>query len=108
LDAVVTALLLVMILAIALLSLREWLLLLARRKLASLSETEPMWLPDYAVAEAGPRGSLSLLVLGLMLIKELSGENAIQRTREAQPLVTADRAYLQVAQKRFDGINRCC
>jgi hypothetical protein len=43
------------------------------------------------------------LVLGLMLIKELSGEKAIQRTG-APP----DKAYLQVAQKRFDGINRCC
>jgi carbon starvation protein len=108
LDAGVTALLLAMILAIAMLSFREWLLLLARRKLASLSETEPMWLPDYAVAEAGPRGSLSLLVLGLVLVKELSGENAIQRTRESQPQIAADRAYLQVAEKRFDGINRCC
>ncbi len=45
LDAVVTALLLVMILSIVLLSVREWILLLARRKLATLSETEPMWLP---------------------------------------------------------------
>ncbi len=108
LDAVVTALLLAMILAIALLSFREWILLLARKKLISLSETEPMWLPAYAIAETGPRGALSLFMLALLLIKELSGENAIQRTRESQPLVTADRAYLEVAKKRFDGINRCC
>ncbi len=64
--------------------------------------------PGYAVAEAGPRGSLSLFMLALMLIKELSGENAIQRTRASQPQVTADQAHLQVAHKRFDGINRCC
>jgi carbon starvation protein len=108
LDAVVTGLLLLMILAIVLMSVREWLLLLARRKLSELSETAPVWLPGYAVAEAGPRGSFGLLMLSLVLIKELSGENASQRARETQPAVTAQRAYLQVAQKRFDGIHRCC
>ncbi len=108
LDAAVTALLLLMILAVVLLSVREWLLLLARRKLPRLSETAPIWLPGYAVAEAGPRGAGSLLMLALLLIKELSGETAIQRARETQPAVTAGRAYLQVAQKRHDGIHRCC
>ncbi|HUD49284.1 MAG TPA: carbon starvation CstA family protein [Candidatus Baltobacteraceae bacterium] len=108
LDAAVTGLLLLMILSIVVLSFREWLLLLARRKLSRLTETAPVWLPGYAVAEACPPGSLSLLMLALMLIKELSGENAIQRARETQPTVTADAAYLQVAQKRFDGIHRCC
>jgi carbon starvation protein len=108
LDAAVTALLLLMILSIVLLSVREWLLLLARRKLALLSETAPVWLPGYAVAEAGATGSLSLMMLALMLIKELSGENAIHRARQAQPAATADQAYLQVAHKRFDGIHRCC
>ena len=34
--------------AIILLSFREWLLLLSRRKPAVLHETEPVWLPDYA------------------------------------------------------------
>jgi carbon starvation protein len=108
LDAVVTGLLLLMIVAIVLLSVREWLLLLARRKLARLSETAPVWLPGYAVAEAGPRGSLSVWMLAAMLIKELSGENAIQRAQQTQPAATADQAYLQVAQKRFSGIHRCC
>jgi carbon starvation protein len=108
LDTVVTGLLLLMILSIFLLSVREWVLLLARLKDSRLSETEAISLPGYAVAEAGPRGSLSLLMLALMLIKELSGENASHRTREAQPAVTAERAYLQVAHKRFDGIHRCC
>jgi carbon starvation protein len=108
LDAAVTSLLLLMVILIFLLSVREWLLLLARRKLSLLTETAPVWLPGYAVAEAGPRGSLTLLMLALMLIKEWSGENAIQRTRQTQPALTVDKAYLQVAQKRFDGINRCC
>jgi hypothetical protein len=59
------------------------------------------------VAEAGPRGLFSLFVLALMLVKELSGENAIQR-RQTETAATPGKAYLQVAQKRFDGIHRCC
>ncbi|HEX4119336.1 MAG TPA: carbon starvation CstA family protein [Verrucomicrobiae bacterium] len=107
LDAAVTGFFLVMISAIVLLSIREWLLLLARRKISRLSETDPIWLPHYAVAEAGPRGLFSLFVLALMLVKELSGENAIQR-RQTETAATPGKAYLQVAQKRFDGIHRCC
>ena len=34
-------------------SVREWILLLSRRKPAVLHETEPVWLPDYAVVEGG-------------------------------------------------------
>ena len=48
---------LVLVTAIILLSLREWILLLSRRKPAVLHETEPVWLPDYAVKEAGPQFS---------------------------------------------------
>src|SRR5439155_14816203 len=48
LDAFVTAGFLGLVAAIAVLSVREWILLLARRKLALLRESEPVWLPDYA------------------------------------------------------------
>src|SRR5207253_11106678 len=48
LDAFVAAMFLALVAAIALLSAREWILLLARRKLALLRESEPVWLPDYA------------------------------------------------------------
>jgi carbon starvation protein len=108
LDAVVTALLLLMISLIVILSVREWLLLLARRKPARLSETAPVLFPNYGVAEPAPRGLFGVWMLGLMLIKELSGENAIQRERQAKNSATPQKAYLQVAQKRFDGIHRCC
>ena len=54
LDAVVAGIFLVLVTAIILLSVREWILLLTRRKPAVLHETEPVWLPDYAVAEGKP------------------------------------------------------
>ncbi|HTD66169.1 MAG TPA: carbon starvation CstA family protein, partial [Candidatus Limnocylindria bacterium] len=44
LDAFVTAFFLALVAAIFLISLREWILLLARKKLAVLHETEPTWL----------------------------------------------------------------
>ncbi|MGA2176923.1 MAG: carbon starvation CstA family protein [Verrucomicrobiota bacterium] len=122
LDAAVTGGFLLMILAIVALSAREWLLLLARRKLPRLNETAPVWLPAYAVAESKRLGGLSLLTLALMLVKELSGEAAIERAQKSHgaecaaecaahrssPRQRRAQAYLQVARKRFDGINRCC
>jgi carbon starvation protein len=57
---------LLMIAVIFALSVREWILLLARRKASALSETPPVWLPEYAVAEGRPRG-LGLLMLALLL-----------------------------------------
>src|SRR6185503_4906573 len=47
---------LVLVSLILLLSVREWVLLLARKRLARLSETSPAWLPEYAVAEGKPLG----------------------------------------------------
>jgi carbon starvation protein len=122
LDALVTGALLAMILLIVMLSVREWILLLARRKLCRLSETPPVWLPAYALAESKPWGILSLLTLALLLVKELSGETAVERAQQsppaACPAVCATRpstprqlraaAYLHVTRRRFDGINRCC
>jgi carbon starvation protein len=143
LDAAVTAVFLLMILIIVALSVREWVLLLARHRISRLTETAPVWLPDYAVAESHPRGLGNMLLLALLLARELSGQTAIQRAQdkmaqacdgrvrlqpgrydrqqpglaEASPYPGEDvvgrkhrrvHAYLDVAQKRFDGINRCC
>ncbi|MEI6784425.1 MAG: carbon starvation CstA family protein, partial [Verrucomicrobiota bacterium] len=54
LDSVVAACFLVLVSVIVALSVREWILLLVRRKPAVLCETEPVWLPDYAVVESRP------------------------------------------------------
>ena len=101
---------------------------LARRKAPGLRETPPVWLPEYAVVEGRPLHWLQWLTLGLLMIRELSGETAMDRARQ-QPeracvcdghlvVHTPDagqserarerRIYLQVAEKRFKGINRCC
>src|SRR5205814_3672588 len=74
LDAFVAGGFLVLVAAIVLLSVREWILLLARRKLAILKETEPVWLPDFAIAEARPLQATALLALAFALLKELSGQ----------------------------------
>jgi carbon starvation protein len=126
LDAIVTGVFLIMVALIFLFSLREWVLLLARRKLAGLRETPPVWLPEYAVAEGRPFHLFHLLLLALLLIKELSGEAAMERARRSEsacagdgPVANAPNAgqtkkarqrqiYLQVAEKRFNGVNRCC
>ena len=126
LDAVVTATFLALITAVALLSAREWILLLARRKLAVLRETEPVWLPDYALAESKALPVASLLALGVALAKELSGEAQIEREQvvagtvcdhlqdhdcagaasgAASPRASA---YVAMTEQRFNGVRRCC
>ena len=117
-----------MVAAIAVLSVREWILLLARRKLALLRESEPVWLPDYAIAEARPLHVLSLFALAFALAKELSGEAHFERAQQTAKVCghcqpdyggsaaekktshrkTDQRLYVEVTEKRFNGVTRCC
>ena len=84
LDAAVAGIFLALVTAIVLLSLREWFLLLSRRKPAVLHETEPVWLPDYAVVEGGRKfsGVAGTAALALALAKELSGESHLERAHQ--------------------------
>jgi carbon starvation protein len=84
LDAAVAGIFLVLVAAIVVLSAREWLLLLGRRKPAVLCETEPAWLPDYALKESGPnwRTVAGAAAIALGLAKELSGETHFERARQ--------------------------
>jgi carbon starvation protein len=110
LDEVVTEAFLVMVVLIALFSVREWILLLAKRKLAALKEIPPVWLPDYALVESRPLHVFGIIALGFALLKELSGEAAVERAHKTHAVCCASEknAYVQAAEKRFDGINRCC
>lgn len=127
LDAVVAGIFLVLVTLILVLSFREWVLLLARKRLATLHETEPVWLPDYALAQARPWHVLSVLALGIGLARELSGEAQIDRLEHhdaacacghgeldqrapegLDPRRTRQQAYLRMTEKRFSGVNRCC
>ena len=127
LDAVVALGFLVMVGAIVLLSVREWVLLLNRRKPPVLAETAPIWLPDYAIAESRSSVHIAGVALAFALARELSGEAEMERAPKRSPckcelrdtgappaIATAHarqaaaRAYLEVAEKRFQGIKQCC
>jgi carbon starvation protein len=137
LDAVVAGIFLVLVVLIVLLSVREWILLIARRRLADLHESEPVWLPDYALAEARPIRLFNLLALALALARELSGEAGLDRAEQSAcscvsaPASTAHAAvridvdllgerqetkarqrrqelYIKLSEERFTGIRRCC
>jgi carbon starvation protein len=128
LDAVVAGAFLVLVSAIVVLSVREWALLLARRKPAVLCETEPVWLPDYAVAESRTLRVAGVAALTFALAKELSGEAEMDRARQAATLCECEpanagcpaelnasqarqadaRIYLAMAERRFKGVKRCC
>jgi carbon starvation protein len=127
LDAFVAGVFLTLVSFVLLLSVREWILLLARRKLAQLHETKPVWLPDYAVVEGRPFRLFHLIPLSVALARELSGEAQVERNLEATRLsgcanlhgaqvqppsetgaLSREAAYLQMTEKRFRGVNRCC
>jgi carbon starvation protein len=125
LDATVAGIFLALVTAIVLLSLREWFLLLSRRKPAVLHETEPVWLPDYAVAEGKPLHIAGTAALALALAKEWSGESHLERARQCEcsrvcenadvPRThvrgydkTTQQIYVAATEQRFNGVRRCC
>jgi hypothetical protein len=123
-DAVVALVFLVLVTLIVLVSIREWRLLLSGRKPVRLRETEPVWLPDYAVAEGGRKwgGAAGTAALALALAKELSGEAQLERAqREStacacrrnhgpEPVAAKSdaRLYTELMEQRFNGVRRCC
>ena len=120
-DALVTGLFLSLVVCIVLLSVREWILLLARKRLAVLSESPPVWLSAFEIAESKPLNIASLLTLTLSLAKELTGEAEYERARDlstaavecqcGQPPIAAQRdakLYAQMTEERYRSIRRCC
>jgi carbon starvation protein len=130
LDAVVAEVFLSLVSMVVLLSLREWILLLSRGKPAVLRETEPVWLPDYAMREAGRNstGAAGTAALAVALARELSGEAQLERAQQqagvcvchsaGQPEAVAQarsrtakteqQIYVEVTEQRFNGVRRCC
>ena len=118
LDAFVAGGFLVLVSIVVLLSVREWILLLSRTKPAVLRENDPVWLPDYAVAEGGRKvgGVAGAAALTLALAKELSGEAQLARTQEQMTKCecsdgqsrSAQKIYMEATERRFNGVRRCC
>ena len=113
LDAAVAGTFLALVAVIVLLSLREWFLLLSRRKPVVLYETEPVWLPDYALKESGPnlRSAAGAAAIALGLAKELSGETHFERAKQnvcACEPPNDQKVFVQVTEAKFNGVRRCC
>jgi hypothetical protein len=106
---------LVLVSIIILMSVREWILLLARKRLAELRETAPVWLPDYAVADGKPLRMVGLFALAFALAKELSGEAQLERAQKQVCECNADhvdksaeKIYVETTEQWFNGVKRCC
>jgi carbon starvation protein len=116
LDAVVASFFLVLVTAIVGLSAWEWGGLLARRRGAELSETTPVWLPDYAVVRAPRTGWLGWLAVAVGLLKELGGEAELERATAARASETIaasrpdqrEHLYVEVTARRYQSVRRCC
>jgi carbon starvation protein len=125
LDAAVAGLFMVMVGAIAILSVWDWAMLLSRRRSPALRESEPVWLPEYAVAESRSVPGAGAVALGCLLAKELSGEAHLDRAQQmdhdancvicsanadvrSKAGVSRKDAYVRMTERRFTGVNRCC
>ncbi len=114
LNAVVAGTFLSMVALILVSALREWWLLLVRAKSPRMSETPPVWLP-LDQAGANPTAALGAIALGALLLKEVSGEAAIDRERIAQacecakdPAKARRNVFLSATERQFRTPNRCC
>ena len=109
LDALVAGIFLLLVVAIFVVSLREWLLVLLRRRAAVLHETPPAWLPATVIESEARRRWWQLgpvVILVGALLRELSGEAAAART----DLPPAE-ALAQTLADRYDNADkptRCC
>ncbi len=114
LDVGVTGFFLAMVILVFGISIWEWLRLLRGQKPPALSETEPVFIPlDAVPAPAG--ASVGVLALSALMLKELSGEAAIERERQAQACECAKdpgkarrNVYLSATDRQFQSPNRCC
>jgi carbon starvation protein len=109
LDAVVAALFLGLVVAILLVSIREWALVLAGRKAPRLRETPPVWLPQTVIESENRRPwwrlGTAVVILGA-LARELSGEAAAARSS-----LPPDQALAETLAHRYDNPQnpgRCC
>ena len=92
-----------------------------------LSETKPIWLPNYAVSESAPTKFLGWVSLAIGLAREVSGEAAVDRAAanpvacQCQPKIdllgtrpppiplSRAEAYEKALAQRYDGrVDRCC
>ncbi|HEX7653366.1 MAG TPA: carbon starvation CstA 5TM domain-containing protein, partial [Verrucomicrobiae bacterium] len=115
-DAAVAGAFLVMITCLVVVSVRAWCLWLFRRRPVQLTETEPVWLPAYALKESGPnlRSAAGAAAIALGLAKELSGESHFERARLQAACTCAcaradDRTiFVAATDAKYNGIRRCC
>ena len=114
LDAAVTCIFLAFVASIVGLAAWEWLRLLRGQREPKLSETEPVMLPLDAIGRP-PGHALGAIALGALLLKEVSGEAAIDRERIAQacecakdPAKARRNVFLSATERQFQTPNRCC
>ncbi|MEO6788129.1 MAG: carbon starvation CstA family protein, partial [Chthoniobacteraceae bacterium] len=113
-DAAITCVFLAFVALIIGLSVREWMRLLSGTRKPTLSETVPVLLPLDAVGRP-PGHALGAIALGALLLKEVSGEAAIERERTAQacecakdPAKARRNVFLSATERQFRSPNRCC
>ncbi len=118
LDAWVAGIFLLLVAFVVAITLWECFLLVARRKLAELSETAPVFLASPDTPQPGGAvPALGAIAIGFALLKEFSGQTELERelTRveacqcaPAEARTARQNVFLAVSERKFRGIRNCC
>jgi len=115
-DAFVTGAFLLLVGGIVILSIGEWLALIAGRKPPKLSETDPVWLPPDP-ASGNSAAAFGAAALAFTLAKELTGQADLERAQVRAEQCDCEAArtpqgrrnvFLTTLDERYRGIRRCC
>ena len=136
-DLLVTGVFLTFAAALVGVTASEWIRLLRGTRPPTLTETEPVWLPESAVRNSRSSAAWGAAAIAVGLLREWSGESAVDRAHDlastcacapAMPAGLGARtvwidvpevrddverrlrqeAYVSAAEQRFDGVQRCC
>lgn len=115
LDATVATVFLLLVGAVAAICLWEWYRLFTKARAPKLAETDPTWLPDYAVREGNSLAPMGTAALLLFFLKEISGQAEADRALQNQETVCcaasekeASQAYATHLEQKYRSIRRCC
>jgi carbon starvation protein len=114
LDAVVASVFLALVGAIIMTSVWRWFNLWTGRSALDLRETEPVWLPESALAAERPKDLSGVfcgsVILGLGLARQLSGETQLEREHVIQSCdcqIDKGKVWANLEEKRFHS-PKCC
>ncbi len=102
LDLGVTGTFIALALVLLAMGVVEWIRILAGTRPPDLRESEPAWLPDAIANPQAGAAPLGAAAIALALLRNWSGQDAVDRVAARPPECAVDRVLIDVAEVRDD------